>query len=983
MTRYLSGLRCTGALALVVCLSAGASAQMRSASELRREGQTLRATGYELWLDGQPVSVPGYRPYDLARAQYTDVLVPGATEATVYLVHFRLGEGEAAWQAESYSLALVTGGKIELLHTRRPLPSRGAVQLAVTGTPEAGWVVVRASDRWQAYSILNSQLSKSATPSALRGEDRRWAEALAQGTLYFAQGQLVTRVDSTVVTRSFDAATGKIGAGERLGGRPLAGVDRNSWPDWQGTKSSAWSRGKAQVKTTATSANPNAKSAGKKLAAETLTTANPGGGTLPGAPVDPTALKGSARQRGQQALIEASGTDSPGVPSRPELPTGQDLFAPPTNPSTHAGAVLEKGSAADYRPELALPDLVADAQATLTLATPALGTTAERTRESLRKPAALWYFGRGAGLDFNRIIELEGDSAELAATLEPATLLDGQLAQAEGVASVADTRGNLRLYTDGRTLYGPDHQPLAGGEGLWGHPSSQGLLIVPLPQASDDYLIFVADQGGYAGQSSGVSVSRVNFSGATGRVVAKNIVLQAQATEKLAAAHHADGEAIWVVGHEAGSSRFFAYLVTEKGVLETPVYSALGSVHPSGGNGTIGQLAFAPDGRQLVSVVEGTGAIEVFSFNRETGELTEGRNLGAELPEPIAAPYGAAFSPSGRYLYLSAWRSAALYQLDLKADSLVAYRFDHAPTIEPFGNLQLAPDGRIYLAKRGSATLGRINRPDAARDAAGFALEAVPLGEGRSEFGLPGLVATWLAPPQAAFTPVGGCQDEPLVLLNRSSYAADAWDWTLVNADGTEAAASAEVHPRVQLHTPGSYTVTLRARFGQVWDTTQVVLDITPKPTLDLGPDRTLPADGSGIELIATDALPVVWSTGATTPRIVVTEPGRYSVKTLGAGCVAEDAVSILPHTDPDLSFPLAARGQGWQPDGALGLRSLRTGVGMRLVPWAGAGLLGQPQTLLAQPGIRLPGTENTPGGRLATYSTSSPVLGLALVITR
>ncbi|MDX2062251.1 MAG: hypothetical protein SFY70_04265, partial [Bacteroidia bacterium] len=102
-----------------------------------------------------------------------------------------------------------------------------------------------------------------------------------------------------------------------------------------------------------------------------------------------------------------------------------------------------------------------------------------------------------------------------------------------------------------------------------------------------------------------------------------------------------------------------------------------------------------------------------------------------------------------------------------------------------------------------------------------------------------------------------------------------------------------------------------------------------------------------------------------------------------GAGCVAQDAVSILPHTDPQASFPLAARGQGWQPDGALGLRSARTGLGLRLVPWAGTGLAGQPQTLLYQPGIALPPTENTPGGRLATYSTSSPVLGLALVITR
>ncbi|MDX2061421.1 MAG: beta-propeller fold lactonase family protein, partial [Bacteroidia bacterium] len=864
--------------------------------------------------------------------------VPGATAATAYLVHLRWGEGEAAWQADSYSLVLITGaGAAEVVHLRRPLPSRGGVQLAVTGTPEAGWVVVLGPREWQAYRLEGTTCAEAPVTSGLRGEDRRWADALAAGTLYFAQGKLVSGVDSTRIVRSFDARSGKVGAGERVGSTPLALGKRA--PDWRSARASALAEGKdplAGAKTSAkTSVKAAAKTSGaaeaKRVGQDHLPPALPGTGGLPTDLAGGEAARATAQARGRQAATKAA-TGLGALPATPTRPTPEDLLAPPAQPGQRAGAVLEKGSAADYRPELALPDGVAEAQSTLTLAAPALGTTAERTREALRKPAALWYFGRGAGLDFNRIIDLQGDSAQVAATLEPATLTDGQLAQAEGVASVADTRGNLRLYTDGRTLYGPDHQSLEGGEGLWGHPSSQGLLIVPLPhaqnKAQEDYLVFVADQGGYAGHSSGLSVSRVNVTGNSGRVVAKNIPLQRHATEKLAAAHHADGKAIWVVGHEAGTNRFFAYLVTGKGVLETPVYSPVGTVHPSGGNGTIGQLAFAPDGRQLVSVVEGTGAIEVFAFNRATGELTEGRNLGAELPEAIAAPYGAAFSPSGRYLYLSAWRSAALYQLDLAADSVVVYRFDHAPTIEPFGNLQLAPDGRIYLAKRGSATLGRINRPDASRAAAGFALEAVPLGEGRSEFGLPGLVATWLAPPQAAFTPVGGCQDEPLVLVNRSSYAADAWDWTLVSAEGTEALTSAEVHPRVRLHTPGSYTLTLRARFGQVWDTTQTSIEITPKPTLDLGPDRTLPADGSGIELIATDALPVRWSTGATTPRIVVTEPGRYSVTTLGAGCVAQDAVSILPHTDPQASFPLAARGQGWQPDGALGLRSARTGLG-------------------------------------------------------
>ncbi|MDX2062528.1 MAG: hypothetical protein SFY70_05660, partial [Bacteroidia bacterium] len=107
--RYLSWVRPLGVMGCVLCLCAGAFGQTREAATLVRGAHTLSATGYELRLDGSTLAVPGYRPYDLAQAQYRDVLVPGATAATAYLVHLRWGEGEAAWQADSYSLVLITG----------------------------------------------------------------------------------------------------------------------------------------------------------------------------------------------------------------------------------------------------------------------------------------------------------------------------------------------------------------------------------------------------------------------------------------------------------------------------------------------------------------------------------------------------------------------------------------------------------------------------------------------------------------------------------------------------------------------------------------------------------------------------------------------------------------------------------------------------------------------------------------------------------
>src|SRR4051794_25995354 len=92
----------------------------------------------------------------------------------------------------------------------------------------------------------------------------------------------------------------------------------------------------------------------------------------------------------------------------------------------------------------------------------------------------VWYFGFNAGVNFN--------------TNPPSYLLDGALYTNEGCASISDMNGNIILYTDGRTVYNRNHQPMPNGTGLHGNESStQSAVVVPKPGSTHLYYVFTTD----------------------------------------------------------------------------------------------------------------------------------------------------------------------------------------------------------------------------------------------------------------------------------------------------------------------------------------------------------------------------------------------------------------------------------------------------------------------------------------------------------
>lgn len=90
--------------------------------------------------------------------------------------------------------------------------------------------------------------------------------------------------------------------------------------------------------------------------------------------------------------------------------------------------------------------------------------------------AANWFFGRGAGMQFDR------NSGAVNA------VDGGQLHTFEGCASISNADGDLLFYTDGISVWNRNHDVMLNGNGLHGDPSSsQSAIIVPKP---DDLNIF-------------------------------------------------------------------------------------------------------------------------------------------------------------------------------------------------------------------------------------------------------------------------------------------------------------------------------------------------------------------------------------------------------------------------------------------------------------------------------------------------------------
>lgn len=521
--------------------------------------------------------------------------------------------------------------------------------------------------------------------------------------------------------------------------------------------------------------------------------------------------------------------------------------------------------------------------------------SAPKTAEA-QGPASHWFFGHQAGLHFQN----GGAHPQFS----------GALSTLEGCAVSTDDAGNLQFYTNGVTIWDKSHHQMLNGMNLAGHQSaSQSVTIVPRPNHPQQYWVFTAgDESG----TGAIHYSEVNMSLnlGLGAVNKKNTFLISGMTERLTTIPHKNGTDYWVLTHKFNSNEFYAFRVNENGVYTTPVVSAIGTVDSSGQ----GYLKASLAGDRICMAYRSLDLYELYRFDRETGIVS----FPITLPDLFYLSYGVEFSPDGSKLYLHSSRKepsatspghpCRLFQVDLNAGSQSAIVNSITPIanigVQYGGAFQLAPDGKIYVARPGALFLGIIQAPNAAGAACNYQDEGIYLGGKKSQFGLPNFPSSQIL-PHPYFTHEGTCETDSLVVAFHNTTAIDSIHWDFGepasgiynHAFGTKA-----VHRFLK---SGTYKVSAVYFRGTYTDTLYEEITMLPQPVVDLGNDTslcpsqvlTLHAHHPSTTTVSTSFL---WNNQSQEPFLSTELPGIYWVEANNICGVARDTLifsQLVPPT--------------------------------------------------------------------------------------
>ncbi len=309
-------------------------------------------------------------------------------------------------------------------------------------------------------------------------------------------------------------------------------------------------------------------------------------------------------------------------------------------------------------------------------------------------------------------------------------------------AAVCDFSGNLLFYTNGQTVWNSNNVVMTNGTNLDGSVTGgQTALILRLNEEDSLFYIFTvpefASPNGFR-----YSVVDMNLSAGLGAVTVKNHLLFAPSAEKIAAIYNHVDNSFWVIAHQWGNNNFATYKLTISGVDSVPVISSVGHVNMGGVYGgwhdATGEISISPDGTKIACAYAYSSIIELYDFDIATGIISNPITL-----TNVNSIWGVEFSPDCQKLYTTLWTQSEVAQYDLNIYTSAAISASkvvvgNVPYSGPYacGYLELAPDGKIYIAKWNGTSLSEIDFPDSLGAACGFTNSGFNLAGGVSQCGL-------------------------------------------------------------------------------------------------------------------------------------------------------------------------------------------------------------------------------------------------------
>ncbi|NVO18986.1 MAG: gliding motility-associated C-terminal domain-containing protein [Bacteroidetes bacterium] len=479
----------------------------------------------------------------------------------------------------------------------------------------------------------------------------------------------------------------------------------------------------------------------------------------------------------------------------------------------------------------------------------------------------------------------------------PSALTTNPLPNGKGSASISDADGNLLLFTDGNKLWNKNEFLLFNG--LKGAAfCSQSSLFVPNPSGNGQYYIFTTDLQRPAnfGGSSGLSYSVIDvnhFSSGDSMVFRRLLPLT---PEKVAGTKHANNHDFWVVGHGWDNNTFYSYLIKDNGIDTNFVTSSAGSIHSgtTASRNQTGCMKISPDGSRLALAIMGDRIVEWFDFNNQTGAISNPRQVAVP---GTGLPFGIEFSPNNRFLYFTAGnpsdnKSNNLYQVDLDA-ATPALLLNILP-MELTG-LQLAVDGKIYIARNKVGYMGVIENPDRTGTGCNFKENGLDLLGGKCAFGLPNFISSFLNIPAVNYDTKCFGDDTYFYLNNKANI--DSLRWNFGDIASGALNSDTATQPFHKYTSDGTFTGKVTEYFNSIpYDVPFKVIihKLPPKSFTSLG-DSVPILPGSAILLHGGNFMKTyLWSDGSANEGLEVSQPGYYNVIIEDTNCCMQsDTIKI------------------------------------------------------------------------------------------
>ncbi len=362
----------------------------------------------------------------------------------------------------------------------------------------------------------------------------------------------------------------------------------------------------------------------------------------------------------------------------------------------------------------------------------------------------------------------------------PDTIRTSIVGNAGNVAtfSMANSEGDLILFSNGCSLFDQDGNVISGGEQLVEglmynrqcnfqvHQNAYGSWIqslLALPMDNADSLFFIINHRFEDTEDTNFEApgDRVAFDVQLIRVEQTEdgsyevtdmeiLIDELVALEGMAAVRDNQPNHWWVIVPPAHHKNNYRAMRLGPDGLDT-IVEFEADFDPGNRMGGRGQSAVSPNGDLFVRwSPEDTVGTFLLDFGRETGELSNLRHLPHPesdnfVPGESSSGGGAAISPNGRFLYINTRNN--LYQYDLEAsdiaESIVHIAEYDGYVDESFGTettffiQQLGPDCRIYMSATNSVSyLHVINFPDLKGEACDFQQHSIKL-PGSNTFALP------------------------------------------------------------------------------------------------------------------------------------------------------------------------------------------------------------------------------------------------------